>query len=83
MAEHSTAPEAGRRLLMTLGLGDEVPITGMGRVVAASEVVIGYVMLGGLLSIFPDSKLARNVVAPKNELFAFLNNTAFTSAKSR
>lgn len=57
-------PDFGRALwlsistLMTLGLGDEVPITGMGRVVAASEVVIGYVMLGGLLSIF-SNKFAR------------------------
>ena len=44
--------------LMTLGLGDEVPVTGLGRLVTMTEVVVGYVMLGGLLSIFAN-KLAR------------------------
>lgn len=57
-------PDFGRALyfsistLMTLGLGDEVPITTVGRVITSVEVVLGYVMLGGLLSILAN-KLAR------------------------
>jgi uncharacterized protein YjbI with pentapeptide repeats len=38
--------------LMTLGYGDAIPSTTAGQVAAMSEVVVGYVMLGGLLSLF-------------------------------
>jgi uncharacterized protein YjbI with pentapeptide repeats len=44
--------------MMTLGYGDAVPNTTAGQVVAMIEVVIGYVMLGGLLSIL-SNKIAR------------------------
>jgi hypothetical protein len=42
----------------TLGFGDIVPLTGPARFVVGLEVVLGYVMLGGLISIFAN-KLAR------------------------
>lgn len=42
----------------TLGYGDVVPSTLSGQVVAISEVIAGYTMLGGLISIF-SNKLAR------------------------
>jgi hypothetical protein len=57
-------PDFGRALyfsistLMTLGLGDEVAVDGFGRTVTCVEVVLGYLMLGGLLSILAN-KLAR------------------------
>ncbi|MBS0196473.1 MAG: pentapeptide repeat-containing protein [Planctomycetes bacterium] len=57
-------PDFGRALwfsistLMTLGIGDEVPIDGLGRFIAGTEVALGYLMLGGLLSIFAN-KFAR------------------------
>ena len=44
--------------MMTLGLGDVIPATGWGRVVVSAQEVLGYIMLGGLLSIF-SNKLAR------------------------
>ncbi|SHJ35832.1 Uncharacterized protein YjbI, contains pentapeptide repeats [Malonomonas rubra DSM 5091] len=44
--------------MTTLGFGDVVPRTLGGQVVAMMEVSTGYVMLGGLLSIF-SNKLAR------------------------
>jgi len=44
--------------LTTLGYGDILPISVAAQAVAMVEVVIGYVMLGGLLSIF-SSKMAR------------------------
>ncbi len=44
--------------LTTLGYGDVVPATVAARMVSISEVVLGYVMLGGLLSIFTN-KMAR------------------------
>ncbi len=44
--------------LTTLGYGDIVATTGLGRMVALSEVLIGYMMIGGLLSIFAN-KMAR------------------------
>ncbi|GAB4566454.1 MAG: hypothetical protein Tsb0017_26950 [Geothermobacteraceae bacterium] len=44
--------------LTTLGYGDVVPQTETAQVIAMAEVTIGYVMLGGLLSIF-SNKLAR------------------------
>ncbi|RME38812.1 MAG: hypothetical protein D6794_04790 [Deltaproteobacteria bacterium] len=44
--------------LTTLGYGDVVPQTPAAQLVAMIEVTIGYVMLGGLLSIF-SNKLAR------------------------
>ena len=64
VAPEVARPDFGRALwlsistLMTLGLGDEVPVTGFGRFIAAAEVILGYVMLGGLLSIFAN-KFAR------------------------
>jgi hypothetical protein len=44
--------------MMTLGLGDEAPANGMARVLVSVQEVLGYIMLGGLLSIF-SNKLAR------------------------
>ena len=44
--------------LTTLGYGDVVPVSMMAQVLAMIEVVFGYVMLGGLLSIFAN-KMAR------------------------
>ncbi len=44
--------------LSTLGYGDIVPATSLARIVAMVEVMIGYLMLGGLLSIFAN-KMAR------------------------
>ncbi len=42
----------------TLGFGDIVPLTVPARIVVGLEVVLGYVMLGGLISIFAN-KFAR------------------------
>lgn len=42
----------------TLGFGDIVPLTNWARLAVGIEVVLGYVMLGGLISIFAN-KLAR------------------------
>ena len=42
----------------TLGFGDIVPLTGWARFAVGLEVVLGYVMLGGLISIFAN-KFAR------------------------
>jgi hypothetical protein len=42
----------------TLGFGDVTPITVAARRWVMLEVIIGYIMLGGLISIFA-SKLAR------------------------
>jgi len=42
----------------TLGFGDVVPVSGLGEFIVATEVILGYVMLGGLISIFTN-KLAR------------------------
>ena len=44
--------------LTTLGFGDAVPQTIGGQIVVMLEVSTGYIMLGGLLSIF-SNKLAR------------------------
>ncbi len=44
--------------LTTLGYGDIVPHTTWGQIIAMAEVAMGYIMLGGLLSIFAN-KLAR------------------------
>lgn len=44
--------------LTTLGYGDIVPSSSAGQVIAMIEVITGYVMLGGLLSIF-SNKMAR------------------------
>lgn len=42
----------------TLGFGDIVPKTHLGTLIVSIEVVLGYIMLGGLISIFA-GKLAR------------------------
>ncbi|HGE70937.1 TPA: hypothetical protein ENX78_08890 [Candidatus Poribacteria bacterium] len=42
----------------TLGFGDIVPTTNIARLVVGTEVILGYIMLGGLISIFAN-KLAR------------------------
>jgi len=42
----------------TLGFGDIVPLTNWARLAVGAEVVLGYVMLGGLISIFAN-KFAR------------------------
>ncbi len=44
--------------LTTLGFGDVVPKNVAGQIIVMCEVVIGYMMLGGLLSIF-SNKMAR------------------------
>ena len=44
--------------LTTLGFGDVAPASAGAQVVAMAEVILGYVMLGGLLSIFAN-KMAR------------------------
>lgn len=44
--------------ITTLGYGDVVPATPLARIVSICEVFIGYIMLGGLLSIFTN-KMAR------------------------
>jgi uncharacterized protein YjbI with pentapeptide repeats len=44
--------------LTTLGYGDVVPASAAAQILAMIEVVIGYVMLGGLMSIFAN-KMAR------------------------
>ncbi len=44
--------------LTTLGYGDVLPASLWGQIVAMSEVVVGYLMLGGLISIFA-TKMAR------------------------
>ena len=38
--------------MTTLGYGDVLPASTSGQIVAMIQVVIGYVMLGGVLSIF-------------------------------
>ena len=45
--------------MTTLGYGDVLPSSVMGQVVAMCEVVTGYVMLGGLLSIFSNKMASR------------------------
>ena len=44
--------------LTTLGFGDIIPLTNRARLVVGTEVGVGYLMLGGLISIFAN-KLAR------------------------
>ena len=44
--------------ITTLGYGDVLPASFVGQVVAIAEVISGYVMLGGLISIF-SNKVAR------------------------
>ncbi len=44
--------------LTTLGYGDNVPLSSAGRIIAMLEVCLGYVMLGGMLSLF-NNKMAR------------------------
>jgi hypothetical protein len=44
--------------LTTLGYGDIVPVTSAARIAAMIQVTLGYIMLGGLLSIFAN-KMAR------------------------
>ena len=44
--------------LTTLGYGDIVPVSSAGQIIAMIEVFLGYIMLGGLLSIF-SNKMAR------------------------
>ncbi len=44
--------------ITTLGYGDAVPTTLAGQMAAVTEVVLGYMMLGGLLAIF-SNKIAR------------------------
>jgi hypothetical protein len=44
--------------MMTLGLGDVAPASPPARVLVSAQEILGYIMLGGLLSIF-SNKLAR------------------------
>ena len=45
--------------LTTLGYGDVLPMSTAGQIVVMFEVVMGYVMLGGLLSIFSNKMATR------------------------
>ncbi|MDG1051514.1 MAG: pentapeptide repeat-containing protein [Planctomycetota bacterium] len=45
--------------MTTLGYGDVLPASAMGQVVAMCQVITGYVMLGGLLSIFSNKMSSR------------------------
>ena len=45
--------------LTTLGFGDVLPMTVAGQLIVMAEVVTGYVMLGGLLSIFSNKMASR------------------------
>lgn len=42
----------------TLGFGDVLPLNWIGEIVVTIEVILGYIMLGGLISILSD-KLSR------------------------
>ena len=42
----------------TLGFGDAVPLTRWGMLVISLQVLVGYIMLGGLISLFVN-KLSR------------------------
>ena len=44
--------------LTTLGFGDVIPVSAWGQAVVMAEVIMGYIMLGGLLSIL-SNKMAR------------------------
>ena len=44
--------------LTTLGYGDAVPASTAGQIIAMIEVLVGYLSLGGLISIFAN-KMAR------------------------
>ncbi len=44
--------------LTTLGFGDVIPSSALGQVIVMAEVITGYIMLGGLLSIL-SNKMAR------------------------
>ena len=61
---HKTAPTWATMLYFsvvtftTLGFGDVTPKTWLAELVVGLEVIAGYVMLGGLISIFAN-KLAR------------------------
>ncbi len=46
--------------LTTLGYGDAIPTTPMGQVACMAQVVLGYVMLGGLLSLFSNKMGTRS-----------------------
>jgi hypothetical protein len=44
----------------TLGLGDVLPVTNVGKVLVIAEVVAGYLMLGGLISIFAEKMIRKS-----------------------
>jgi hypothetical protein len=44
--------------MTTLGYGDVIPVSTGAQMIAMLQVLLGYIMLGGLLSIF-SNKLAR------------------------
>ena len=51
--------QEGKRVRwFSLGFGDIVPLTKLARLAVGIEVVLGYIMLGGLIAIFA-TKLAR------------------------
>ena len=45
--------------LTTLGYGDVVPASPVAQVVATIEVIVGYIMLGGMLSLFANGMVRR------------------------
>ena len=44
----------------TLGFGDVVAANSTARLLVAAEVIVGYIMLGGLVSIFANKFARRN-----------------------
>ena len=64
IADHNTAPKLATMLYFsvvtftTLGFGDVTPKTLLAEIIVGAEVMAGYIMLGGLISIFAN-KLAR------------------------
>ena len=43
----------------TLGFGDVVPVNDSGRIAVMIEVILGYIMLGGLISLFANKFVRR------------------------
>ena len=64
IVDHNTAPKLATMFYFsivtftTLGFGDITPKTLLAEIIVGGEVIAGYIMLGGLISIFAN-KLAR------------------------
>ncbi|MCZ6633925.1 MAG: pentapeptide repeat-containing protein [bacterium] len=65
IADHNTAPRLATMLytsiviFTTLGFGDVTPQTLLAEIIVVIEVIIGYVMLGGLIAIFSNKFVRR------------------------